>query len=350
MYALMQWIGGIAIHWFYRDIRAVGTNLVPRSGPVLVAMNHQNAMVDAIMAHAVVPRRLRMTAKATIGDSIVGKLMMRSLGIIPLRRVTDEGTGANPIRNRAAFDAIIEELRSGGAILMFPEGKSHNEPVVAPLKTGLARAALRARGDGVRGIHIVPIGLTFESKSQPGTAVVAQVGRIVEVDSWPGDDAHALTEEIAERLGEVSLSAPIPGDAESPRRGIVVRAFAWWGEITHRLPIRVARSLAEKKSGDEGEPAMYTMTYGLGLILLSYIVQATVVDLLAGAWAAAAYVVSLVIGAYWAAYADSPGVVVENAPAACSATTSSYILVSSQLSPMPTSVTSGTESWAACSI
>ena len=312
----MQWIGGIAIHWFYRDIRAIGTGKVPAHGPVLVAMNHQNAMVDAIIAHAVVPRKLRMTAKATLGQGLLGGLMMRSLGIIPLRRTTDEGSSSSPIRNRAAFDAMIDELRAGGAILMFPEGKSHNEPTVAPLKTGLARAALRARDNGVRGIRIVPIGLTFESKAKPGTAVVAQAGDIVDVDTWAGDDPHALTAEIADRLSAVSLSAQIPAAGPSPQRNLIVRFFAWWGEITHRLPVSLARRWAERRSEDEGEPAMYTMTFGLGLILLSYVVQGVIVGLLAGWIIALIYVASLVIGAYWAAYADSPGVVIESEPLA----------------------------------
>ena len=41
--------------------------------------------------------------------------------------------------------------RSGGMVLIFPEGKSHSEPALAPLKTGVARIALEARD--VRGIR-----------------------------------------------------------------------------------------------------------------------------------------------------------------------------------------------------
>ena len=62
-------------------------------------------------------------------------------------------------------------------VLIFPEGKSHSEPALAPLKTGIARIALEARDvHHIRGLQIVPLGLSFENKGNPGTAVIAEFG------------------------------------------------------------------------------------------------------------------------------------------------------------------------------
>ena len=153
------------MHWFYSDVRVLDSQRIPARGPVLIAMNHQNALVDAILALWIVPRELRLTAKATLGDSMPGALLLKTVGVIPLRRISDAGGANDPIRNRRAFQAMIDELSNGGAILVFPEGKSHNEPDVAPLKTGLARVALWARDAGVKKIQIVPIGITFANKA-----------------------------------------------------------------------------------------------------------------------------------------------------------------------------------------
>lgn len=307
LYGFLQWLGGIALHWFYRDVRVVHGERIPRSGPLLVAVNHQNALVDAILAQWVVPRPLRITAKATLAEGFIGAMFVRLTGIIPLRRTSDErDPTSDPTRNRRSFQRIIDELQRNQAILVFPEGKSHNEPEIAPLKTGLARAALRARDSGVTGIHIVPIGLTFESKAEPNTVVVAQVGDVIAVDQWQGDDAHALTRQIADSLRAVSFTGNVeslPADVERVRSPLV-RLAVWWGRFTHKIPIDIARRLALKQSTDEGEPAMYTMTFGLGLILLAYAIQVPIVWLLAGGAVATLYLASLIVGAYYAAYAE----------------------------------------------
>lgn len=310
LYGFLQWVGAIALHWFYRGIRVVHGERIPVYGPLLVAVNHQNALVDAILAQWVVPRPLRITAKATLGEGLLGAMLIGAAGIIPLRRTSDERDPASdPARNRRSFERIIEELRRNQAILVFPEGKSHNEREIAPLKTGLARAALRARESGVSGIHIVPIGLTFESKAEPGTVVVAQVGEVLRLDEWQGDSAHALTELIAERLGAVSFTGDVGTAQEQPGRvryaqSPLARLAAAWGRATHRIPMTLARELALRQSRDEGELAMYTITYGVALTLIAYAIQVPVMWLLAGGTGAVVYLFSLVIGAYYAAYAD----------------------------------------------
>lgn len=306
---LAQWLGGIALHWFYGDVRITGWERIPMRGPILVAMNHQNALVDALLAMWIVPRDLRLTAKSTLGNTPGGALLMKSVGIIPLRRAADDASAGEQIRNRQSFKAMIDELRNGGAILVFPEGRSHNESTVAPLKTGLARTALRAREAGVQNIQIIPIGITFAHKAIPDSAVLAQIGEPIHMDQWNGDDPRSLTQTIADRLGAIAFTGDVPAGQKRTmvRRSLPIRAIALWGTIMHEIPLRIARRYALRLSEDEGEPAMYTMTLGLGAILLSYAIEVPVVWWLAGWIAALIFLASLVTGAYWAAYvAHSP--------------------------------------------
>lgn len=306
---LAHWLGGIALHWFYSDVKVIGEDRIPSRGPILVAMNHQNALIDALLALGIVPRDLRITAKATLGNTPPGALLMRAVGIIPLHRKVDNPGSPDPVRNRGAFEAIIEELSRGGAVLVFPEGKSHNEPDIAPLKTGLARAALRARESGVGGIKIIPIGITFENKAEPGTEVLAHVGDPIEMDNWLDSDPRQLTETVAERLRAVSLLGDIHATYPSERNStdqanVLVRIAAWWGRLMHEIPLQLARAAAIRRSADPGEPAMYTMTLGFGAILLSYLIEVPIVWLLLGWIAAVLFLASLIAGAYYAAYAN----------------------------------------------
>jgi 1-acyl-sn-glycerol-3-phosphate acyltransferase len=278
LYVVFRGLARVALRWFYRDVTVVGAEHVPAAGPLLVAVNHPNALVDALVAVSVVPRPVTLTAKATLWEHRLLAPLLDGVGIVPLRRAADEGArrprgarrpsatppaglsrwatetkgprrpGPTPrstdavrdeplpvtvefeatltpggpprietsaehrvARNLAAFAALLDRLERGGAVLIFPEGKSHSEPQLAPLKTGLARVALQARDErGVRGLRVVPIGLVFERKWQPRSRVLVQVGEPLAVDDWrPAPDAipaDALTAEVQARLRAVTLN------------------------------------------------------------------------------------------------------------------------------------------------
>ena len=303
---LARWLSGIGLHWFYSDIRITGLDRIPLRGPMLVAMNHQNALVDAMLALDIVPRELHITAKATLGDSLAGAALMKVAHIVPLSRASDRAVAHDPLRNRRAFEAIIEELRAGGAVLVFPEGTSHNDPELGPLRTGLARIALRAREANVHDISIVPIGTTFADKGEPNTVVSVQIGEPILMDDWPDDDAHRLTQNVANRLRTVSFTGDVRAlnDPAETRRNMLIRIAAWWGRVMHDIPLRIARRQAIRLSGNEDETAMYTMTLGLAATLVSYLIEVPFIWALFGRVVALVFLASLVTGAYCAAYTE----------------------------------------------
>ena len=213
MYSLVRAAAGIALRWYYRDVRIEGVDRIPRGRPLLFVVNHPNALVDALLVGRAVPWRFLILAKATLFQNRLASALLRALGALPVRRASDERASGrvDPTRNRDTFLAVREALQRGKTILIFPEGKSHDEPSLAPLKTGAARMALDARDAGVRGVVIVPIGLTFERKELPRTRVLVQVGEPLWLDGWQrrqpaGREIDALTDEIEGRLRAVTLN------------------------------------------------------------------------------------------------------------------------------------------------
>jgi len=320
IYNTLRWINGIALHWFYRDIRVTGKGQIPFSAPLLIAVNHQNALVDSLIVAWVVPRRIAMTAKATLRENPLIALLFRILGVVPLRRVSDEvrdsnGLPADRSRNAGAFREILKLLEQRGAVLIFPEGKSHNEIGLEPLKTGLARLALQARDKrSIRGVTILPLGLVFENKGVPGTIAGVHVGEAIEMDSWPNADHVALTEEIARRLRAVSEEAALPLPEVSVIRRSkgslkerLIALAASWGRLTHQLPVRIARNIAVKRSIDADQPAMQTIMFGIGFVLLAYAIQLGILGVLIHSfWISSLYLAGLLSGAYWAAFEQHP--------------------------------------------
>jgi len=216
LYTLMRRLARIALRWYYRDVEIVGADRVPAGTPLLIVANHPNAMIDPMLVATALSRRVTFTGKATLFENVFLRAFLSALGMVPLRRASDErarrqaGGAPDPKRNEDAFRAVIAALGQGRAVLIFPEGKSHDEPSIAPLKTGTARMALQARGAGVRELAILPIGFVFENKSQPRTRILVEVGEPIALDDWPDagveDAVDRLTAEIDRRLRAVTMN------------------------------------------------------------------------------------------------------------------------------------------------
>ncbi|MGH7604833.1 MAG: 1-acyl-sn-glycerol-3-phosphate acyltransferase [Gemmatimonadaceae bacterium] len=313
---MFRWIAGIAVHWFYSDIRVVGREHIPSDGPLLIAVNHWNALIDTLIVGWLVPRRITMTAKATLAENAAVAALFRTLNVVPLRRVSDEpekpiSLPPDKTRNAGAFREIARVLRENGAVLIFPEGKSHNGTRLEPLKTGLARVALTMQEENpASNIKILPIGVVFENKGAPGTAVDVHIGEPIELRNRPGVDRLMLTAEIASRLRAVSEAAP-PIIKDAPRTWFRDRAIpqvyisvsAWWGNLTHRVPIQAAKCIAIKRSTAADDPATLTILFGVGFTIVSYIVQLAIVGVITRSFLIdCLYLLSILNGAYWAAF------------------------------------------------
>lgn len=214
LYRALRRLAHTALSWYYADVVVEGREQLPRTGPLLLVANHPNALVDAMLVGVAVPRRVLLTAKATLFEHPLLAGLLRAVGVVPLRRARDEpgatpGASPSSARNTDAFQMVTRALAGGGAVLIFPEGISHDAPTIAPLRTGAARMALMAHDAGVGALHVVAVGLIYEEKEQPRSRVLVRVGEPLGVERWlamHGGDVAAFTAEIDERLRRVTLN------------------------------------------------------------------------------------------------------------------------------------------------
>ena len=184
----------------------------PADGPLIVVANHPNSLIDPVLVCDVVDRRLLFLAKEPIFRiPLVGRLS-RAAGAIPIYRRAD---GADMAQNDAMFAAVYDALEAGEAICLFPEGISHNEPEIQPLKTGAARMALgaEAQHDWKLGVRILPVGLHYRSKARFQSSVAIEVGEPIRAadyrDAFTSDTkaaAQQLTEDIRDAMQQVTLN------------------------------------------------------------------------------------------------------------------------------------------------
>jgi 1-acyl-sn-glycerol-3-phosphate acyltransferase len=209
---------------FYRRIDVVGLENVPAGGGLVVAANHHNSVVDAMMLIARMPRRVHTLANAPLfGHPLIGPFL-RLAGALPVHRRQEAGT--DPARNAALFEATTAALRGGGAIAIFPEGRTQPEPVLLDLRTGAARMALAAElsmdmdivadeEDARPAVTLLPVGLVFTAPGtfREGRALVligppvpmAEAARLAR--SEPERAARALTDDLATALRGLIVEA-----------------------------------------------------------------------------------------------------------------------------------------------
>jgi 1-acyl-sn-glycerol-3-phosphate acyltransferase len=107
---------GVAAPWaaWWGRMEVEGLESLPRSGPVLVAGNHDSSMDPvAIGVAARKHRQIRALAKASLWDVKGLAPLLNGMGQIPILR----GEG-----DTGALDRAIEALRGGVCIGVFPEG------------------------------------------------------------------------------------------------------------------------------------------------------------------------------------------------------------------------------------
>jgi 1-acyl-sn-glycerol-3-phosphate acyltransferase len=138
--------------------RIIGLEHVPRTGPLILASNHQS-FIDSVLIPAVTPRPVHFLAKSDYfqGKGIKGRLVKEwfvTFGALPVDR--DDSKAA-----LASLDTALAVLAEGGAFGIYPEGTRSRDGRLYRGRTGVAQLALTS------GAPIVPIGLRDTDRLQP---------------------------------------------------------------------------------------------------------------------------------------------------------------------------------------
>ena len=204
----------LAMRVYFRRVEVVGLEHVPLKNPVIFVLNHPNALVDPAFLLSLAPRRVSFLAKAPLFRMPILSFFVRAMDCLPVYRRQDEGDDVS--KNLETFVAARKLLARGGTIGICPEGVSHDEPRLRPIKTGAARIAIAAVSTGeVSDLKIVPAGLYYTSKTKFRSEVLLYFGKPLEVQpvqleadgSPPRAEVRELSNQIECALREVMLDA-----------------------------------------------------------------------------------------------------------------------------------------------
>ena len=126
---------------FYFRIEFEGVWRIPPEGAMILAPNHVSYL-DPLWVSIPIKRPMRyMTWDRMTRLPVLGP-MMRAYGAFPVKV---------EIGDRAALRLSLEQLRSGGGLVIFPEGARTRTGRMMPFKPGVIRLALET------GVPIVPV-------------------------------------------------------------------------------------------------------------------------------------------------------------------------------------------------
>lgn len=126
---------------FYFRIKFEGVERIPRAGAMILAPNHVSYL-DPLWVSIPIKRPMRyMTWDRLTRLPLLGS-MMRAYGAFPVNVETGD---------RAALRLSLEQLRSGGGLVIFPEGARTRTGKMTPFKPGVIRLALETD------VPIVPV-------------------------------------------------------------------------------------------------------------------------------------------------------------------------------------------------
>ncbi|ODN73335.1 hypothetical protein L202_07874 [Cryptococcus amylolentus CBS 6039] len=201
-----------AICSFFREIEVYGAENVPTEGPIIFACTHANMAVDPAVLSNTIPHGhlLHYWVKDSLFKNPAVGWLLRNAGNIAVDRKNKN--------NQMLFRGTFEALARGESIGVFPEGTSHTEPHLIPLKDGTAWSALeyvrylqgteenKGAKSGKKAV-VVPVGIAYVDKAKYRSSVVVHYGPPIKMEDY--EASFLSSEQGADKLAVKALTKAI---------------------------------------------------------------------------------------------------------------------------------------------
>ncbi len=184
-YWLLQQYTNLIYRSYHKKIYVHNLENLPRNQPVILAPNHQNALIDALAFVYSAKCQPVFLARADVFKGRVLIHFLNYLNIMPIYRMRD---GASSLRkNEEIFEKTISVLMNKyNPLLLFPEGTHGDKRRLRPLKKGIFRIAFMAQQfyKDKPGVKIVPVGLDYSDYQKFRSNLFINYGKPIEVSEY----------------------------------------------------------------------------------------------------------------------------------------------------------------------
>jgi 1-acyl-sn-glycerol-3-phosphate acyltransferase len=131
----MGWLAARALFRCYFGWRVFHPERVPASGPAILTPNHAS-FIDPLLVGAAIDRQIRFLARDSLMRVPLLSSLLRAWDTIPVDR-----DGGSP----AGLKAILDCLKSGAAVLVFPEGTRSRDGRLQPTRPGIGLLVIKSK-------------------------------------------------------------------------------------------------------------------------------------------------------------------------------------------------------------
>ena len=150
-YSLLRPYVDACTKFSYRHIRVEGKENIPSDGAVIIAPNHCNTLMDALVVLRSRKAPTVFGARADIFENRTAAAILRFLRILPMVRRRD---GLRKVlRNYETIDQVVDVLANGVPFCMFAEGRHRAMHSLLPIGKGICRIAKTAHDALNGGVH-----------------------------------------------------------------------------------------------------------------------------------------------------------------------------------------------------
>lgn len=195
----------------YRKIEVRGKENLPTDGAILIAPNHCNTLMDALVILQSDTKPTVFGARADMFRHPLIARIMFFLRILPMVRQRDGLR--NVLKNHESFETIVDTLEHGVRFCMYPEGRHRAARSLLPLGKGVTRAAVAAdnRFGSEKPVYLVPTGIEYGDYFRYRSTCLITFGRPINVTQFIKDlnveneaqIMEPLRKELAERMSEL---------------------------------------------------------------------------------------------------------------------------------------------------
>lgn len=176
-------------------------------GPLLIASNHPNSFLDAVILALLFDEPVHALARGDVFNKPFFTKFFSSLKILPVYRITE---GAHNLHeNYTTFDACEEIFKKNGVVLIFSEGNCHNEWHLRPLKKGTARLAINSWQKGIP-VKVLPLSINYDSFHEFGKNIKIRIGEVItqddiDLDLSNGKNIQLFNEKLQSQLQQLVI-------------------------------------------------------------------------------------------------------------------------------------------------
>ncbi|MEI2740027.1 MAG: 1-acyl-sn-glycerol-3-phosphate acyltransferase [Chitinophagaceae bacterium] len=202
LYQILKIWVALAAKIFCRKIIINNPEVLKMEGPLLLAANHPNSFLDAILLDILFKKPVWSLARGDVFKKPFYIKLLTKLKILPVYR-TSEGV-ENLDTNYKTFDACKEIFKRKGTVLMFSEGKCINEWHLRPLKKGTARLAISSWQDDID-VKVLPVSINYSSFRRFGKNIFLNFGSIIskkniDINESDGKKHQAFNDKLRQEL------------------------------------------------------------------------------------------------------------------------------------------------------